>query len=125
MKIITIVARVLLGLAFTAGVTTFFVTPPPPPGMAGTFAAVYYGSHWALFVAAAQTAAGVLLLLDRFVPVALIVLAAFLYNSFAYHITMASAMLPLPVVATVLWLVVALPYRAAFAALFTTSARTG
>jgi len=125
MKIATIVARVLLGLLFTSCVTAFFLTPPPQTGMAGAFATVYYGSHWALVVAFAQIAAGVLLLLNRFVPVALIVLAAFLYNSFTFHITMAPESIAAPAIVFVLWLVVALPYRAAFARLFATVPVTG
>lgn len=119
MKIATLVARILLGLGFAAQVVGFFVSPPPDPGLAGTFDTAFYGSHWALYVCAALAVAGVLLLINRYVPAALIVIAAFLYNSFAFHITMAQSSLAAPAIVFVLWLVVALPYRERFATLFT------
>jgi len=121
MKIARLVARILLGLGFVfAGATSFIVTHPPPlPGLAGTFNAVFYASHWAQFVGFAQVVAGVLLLANRFVPVALIILAAFLYNSFAFHITMAQSALFAPIIVLALWLLIATEYRAVFAPIFT------
>jgi putative oxidoreductase len=62
--------------------------------------------------------AGSLLLANRFVPVALIVLAGFLYNSFAFHLTMMPIAIPAPIIATVLWVIVALKYRSLFAPIF-------
>jgi putative oxidoreductase len=114
------IARILLGLLFmTAGAFSFFVAHPAPmPGLAGEFIEVFYRSHWALFVAAAQVALGVLLLVNRFVPVALIMLAAFLYNSFAFHITMLPSTAPIPMVVLALWFLVAWPYRRLFAPIF-------
>lgn len=119
MNIAVTVARILLGLIFTfAGALAFFITTPPPlPGLAGTFNDVFIHSHWALFVGAAQLILGVLLLINRYVPIALIMLAAFLYNSFAFHITMAPNALPAPVIVLALWLLVALRYRSSFAPL--------
>lgn len=119
MTIAATIARMLLGVIFVlAGVLAFVITnPPPQPGMAGTFNDVFVHSHWAMFVGAAQFALGVLLLANRYVPIALIMLAAFLYNSFAFHLTMAQSALPAPIVVFVLWLVVALPYRPVFAQL--------
>jgi putative oxidoreductase len=116
MNIAATIARILLGLLFTfAGVMAFLIAnPPPQPGLAGTFNDVFVHSHWALFVGAAQIVIGVLLLANRFVPIALIMLAAFLYNSFAFHITMAQSSLPAPVIVLALWLLVALKYRSSF-----------
>jgi hypothetical protein len=64
--------------------------------------------------------AGILLLLNRYVTVALIIIAAFLYNSFAYHVLAFPAALPLALVAFVLWFLSAWPYRSEFATLFNT-----
>lgn len=121
MNVVRIIARILLGLVFAAtGASAFFMHGHPPvPPLAGTFLDVLSKSHWALFLAAAQLVMGVLLLINRFVPVALIMVAAFLYNSFAFHITMLPSALFAPVAALVLWLVVALPYRRLFAPIFT------
>ncbi len=120
MALATTIARILLGLLFAfAGASVFFMTTPPPePGLAGTFDDVFVHSHWSLFVGAAQLAIGVLLLINRFVPLALTMLAAFLYNSLAFHITMAQSSLAIPVIVAALWVLVSLKYRALFALLF-------
>jgi uncharacterized membrane protein YphA (DoxX/SURF4 family) len=120
MNIATTGARLLLGAVFIfAGASAFFISSPPPlPGLAGVFNDVFFKSHWVLFVAAAQLTLGAFMLIDRFVPVALIMLAAFLYNSFAFHITMAQSSLWAPVVVFALWLFVAIKYRALFAPIF-------
>jgi hypothetical protein len=117
-KIVTTATRLLLGagLAFGGGSMYFFGNPPPEPGLAGQFDAVFFASHYALFVGAVQLAIGVLLLLNRFVPVALVMLAAFVYNSFAFHATMAPSSLWAPFVLIALALPTALRHRAAFAA---------
>ena len=70
------------------------------------------------FVSAVQLLLGALLLVNRFVPVALIMLAAFVYNSFAFHSTMAQSAIFAPFVVAALLVVVAWPYRALFAPLF-------
>lgn len=125
MNLVITIARILLGLIFAfAGTIPFFMsTPPPLPGLAGTFNQVFYASHWALFLGVAQIVIGLLLLANRFVPVALIMLAAFLYNSFAFHITMAQSGLPAPIIVLVLGYIVARPYRAVFAPLFASAPR--
>ena len=50
--------------------------------------------------------------------VALIIVAAFLYDSYAFHITMMPIGIGAPIVATILWLLVALQYRDVFAPIF-------
>jgi uncharacterized membrane protein YphA (DoxX/SURF4 family) len=119
MTIATTIARLLLGLLFTlAGAMAFFITnPPAQPGLAGTFNDVFIHSHWSLFIGAAQLVIGLLLLANRYVPIALVMLAAFLYNSFAFHITMAQSALAAPIIVLGLWFLVALKYRSNFAQL--------
>ena len=118
-------ARLVLGIVFVvAGASVFFISSPPPlPGLAGAFNDVFFKSHWVLFVGAAQLTLGVLMLINRFVPVAVIMLAAFVYNSFAFHLTMAQSSLWAPVCVFVLWLLVALKYRALFAPIFAADPR--
>jgi putative oxidoreductase len=120
MKIAGLIARILLGLMFAGlGAIPFFIhNPPPQSGLAGEFNSVFYQSHWVQFVAFAQVVAGLLLLANRYVPVALIIVAGFLYNSYAFHITMLPIVLAAPIVATILWLLVALDYRDIFAPVF-------
>ena len=125
MSVVSLIARVLLGLLFTfAGVSPLFMgNPPAMPGLVGTFNAVFYQSHWIFAIAFAQFAAGVLLLANRFVPVALIILAGFMYNSLAFHSLLMPSTLPIPLVVVALWFLACLPYRANFAALFTAKPR--
>jgi putative oxidoreductase len=120
MNIAATVARILIGVLFIfAGASAFFFSSPPPmPGLAGEFNDAFFKSHWNLFVAAAQLVLGVLMLVNRYVPVALIILAAFLYNSFAFHLTMLPQTLFAPAIVLVLWLLVALKYRPLFAPIF-------
>lgn len=120
MIIASTIARILLGLFFVfVGLVPFvFPAPPQQPGMAGTVFHALFASHWMLFVGFAQLLIGISFLSNRFVPVALIMLAAFLYNSFAVHLLTSPALLPVPILVTALWLLVALPYRALFAAIF-------
>ncbi|HEX3370528.1 MAG TPA: hypothetical protein VHS56_13185 [Candidatus Cybelea sp.] len=120
MIIASTIARILLGLMFfAAGLVPFiFASPPPQPGMAGIVNHALFASHWMLFVGFAQALMGIFYLSNRFVPVALIMTAAFLYNSFAFHLATSPMLLPLPILGTVLWLLIGLRYRALFAPIF-------
>lgn len=122
MRITATVARILLGLLFVvAGGSGFFLIahpPPEPPGLAGVFQDVFFKSRWVLFVDGVEVIAGILLLANRFVPVALLLLAGVIPNILVFHITMMpSAIIP-GLIATVLWFIVALQYRSLFAPLF-------
>ncbi len=121
MKIAIIIARMLLGLTFFIfGLNGFFHFIPAPPmhGPAGTFAGVMASSHYFLFVAAVQVIVGVLLLINRFVPMALALLAPVLANILVFHITMQPKGLPPGIFATILWAFFAWSFRAYFAPLF-------
>jgi putative oxidoreductase len=120
MNVAATIGRILLGILFTfAGAMQFVITnPPPQPGLAGILNDAFAHSHWAMFVGVAQIVIGVLFLIDRYVPLALIMLAAFLYNSFAFHLTVMPIGLPAPLIVTLLAIPVALKHRRAFAPLF-------
>jgi putative oxidoreductase len=119
MNTVRSIARILVGLLFVAaGAAGLLIAPPPQPGLAGEFSTVVYASHFMNFVSAAQLLMGALLLINRFVPVALIMLAAFVYNSFAFHSTMAQSAILAPFVVAALLVMVGWPYRALFAPLF-------
>jgi NAD(P)-dependent dehydrogenase (short-subunit alcohol dehydrogenase family) len=57
---------------------------------------------------------GLLLLSGYFVPLALTLLGAEIYNILAFHLTLAPASIPPALVASVLWILVFLQYRASF-----------
>ncbi len=121
MKIAVTISRILLGLVFFAsGISVFLPVPmpPPPPGLAGEFTGVFFKSHYVLFVDAFQLLAGLMLLTNRFVPLALAVLSAIIANILIFHITMGLAGLPIALVVAALWGVVARQYWSRFAPLF-------
>jgi putative oxidoreductase len=120
MRVVTIVARILLGLTFTvfgANGFLFFFPAPPIPGLPGDFMHVVFVSHYLWLISGVQLIAGLLLLIDRYVPIALILLAAMLANIWTFHITLLHAGFPGPAIATILWIIVAVSERRAFAPL--------
>jgi hypothetical protein len=62
---------------------------------------------------------GLLLLSGYFVPLALTLLAAELYNILAFHLTLAPASFAPALVASVLWVLIFLQYRASFKGVLT------
>jgi hypothetical protein len=120
MKIATVIARFLLGLIFLVfGLNGFlhFIPAPPPSGIAGQFVEALYVSHYLVVIFLLQLISAVLLLINRYVPLALTVLAPIIVNILLIHILMAPSGLPLAVVVTVLWIVVFLSVRSAFGGL--------
>ena len=118
MKITSIVARYLLGLIFTAfglnGFLNFIHQPPPANPLAIQFFVAVSASHFAASFFALQVLGGLLLLSGYFVPLALTLLAAELYNILAFHLTLAPASIAPALVACVLWVLVFLEYRKSF-----------
>ena len=110
MKIASLIARVLLGLIFLVfGLNGFlhFIPMPPPTGVAGQFFGSIFASHYWMVIFGVQTIGGLLLLLNRFVPLALVILGPVIVNIFFFHAFMAPAGLPLAIVVVVLWAIVA------------------
>jgi putative oxidoreductase len=118
MKIVSVIARYLLGLMFTVfglnGFLNFIHQPPPTNPLAIQFYVAISASHFAAFFFSMQLIGGLLLLSGLFVPLALTVLAAELYNILAFHLTLAPASIPPALVACVLWVLVFLQYRNSF-----------
>jgi uncharacterized membrane protein YphA (DoxX/SURF4 family) len=121
MKIAVLVARILLGLIFVFfGLNGFlhFLPSPPPPGVAGQFIGAVFVSHYYVAIFALQLIGGVLLLANRYVPLALIILAAIILNILNFHITMAPASIGPGLLAAVLWIIVFIGVRRAFDGVF-------
>jgi putative oxidoreductase len=122
MKIVSIIARYLLGLMFAVfglnGFLNFIPQPPPTNPLAIQFFVAISSSHFAAFFFAIQLIGGLLLLSGYFVPLALTLLAAELYNILAFHLTLAPATIAPALLAAVLWVLVFLQYRASFQAVF-------
>jgi putative oxidoreductase len=120
MKITAVIARFLLGLIFLVfGLNGFFnfLPMPPPTGVAGQFLGALFVSHYLAVVFALQLIGAVLLLINRYVPLALAILAPIIFNILFFHFLMAPSGVPLALVATILWTLVFLSVRSAFAGL--------
>ena len=116
---LTTMARVLLGLAFVAFSLNYFFpflpAPGAPPPAAGAFLGAFAGSGFLAFVKAIELATGLLLLSNRFVPLALTLLAPILVGITTFHILLEPAGLPIPLALVALELVVAWSLRDVFA----------
>jgi uncharacterized membrane protein YphA (DoxX/SURF4 family) len=113
-------ARIVMGLPFVAsGVAGLLgLTPPPPPSLpegALAFASALIKTGYMMpLIFATQVVVGVLLLSNRFVPLALVLLAPFLVNALAFHVFLERSGLPIVLVMMALGLYLAWQYRAAY-----------
>ena len=120
MKILTIIARSLLGLIFVVfGLNAFlqFIPLPPPQGMAGDFMKALFLSHYFYVVAILQIVGGAICLLGRFVPLGLTLLGPVIVNILLFHIFLQPSGLLLAVVVSVLALFLLWANRQAFSGL--------
>jgi putative oxidoreductase len=119
MKILTIIARILLGLIFvffgSNGFLHFLPMPPLPQGVTGEYLHAFFASGYVYVISGFQVAGGLLLLIGRFVPLGLTILAAIIVNIWTFHLLMAPAGLPPAVVVTILELFLVWSYRDCFA----------
>jgi uncharacterized membrane protein YphA (DoxX/SURF4 family) len=122
MKIVTLIARILLGLIFVVfglnGFLNFLSMGPMPTGLAGQFIGALFLSHYLWVVAALQIAGGALLLVNRFVPLGLVLLGPVIVNIICYHVFLNPSGAVPAVVVTVLWLIVFYSKRQYFSGLF-------
>src|SRR6266566_6562210 len=122
MKIVTLIARILLGLVFLVfglnGFLNFLNTGPAPTGLAGQFLGALILSHYYWVVAALQIAGGGLLLVNRFVPLALVLLGPIIVNIICFHVFMNPMGAGLAAVVAILWLTVFYGKRQYFSGIF-------
>src|SRR6058998_3727491 len=121
MKTTSAIARYLAGVIFLVfGLNGFlnFIPLPPPGGIAGQFMGALYASHYLWVIFAFQLVAGVLLLVNRYVPLAVAMLAPVIVNILSFHVLMALSGLPLAVFVALLWAVIFIDVRPAFSGLF-------
>ena len=123
MKILVMIARLLLGLISVVfglnGFLNFLSMGPPPTGLAGQFLGALFVSHYYWVIAALQVVGGALLLVNRFVPLALVLLGPVIVNIICYHVFLNHAGAPFAIVVTVLWLIVFYGKRQYFSGIFT------
>lgn len=121
MRTASVIARYFAGTIFLVmGLNGFlnFIPLPPPGGVAGQFMGALYVSHYLWVIFAFQVIAGVLLLVNRYVPLAVAILAPVLVNIITFHVLMAPAGLPLALFVAILWAAIFIGVRPAFSGLF-------
>ena len=122
MKIVILIARLLLGLIFVVlglnGFLNFLSMGPMPTGLAGQFIGALFQSHYFWVVAGLQIVGGLLLLVNRFVPLALVLLGPVIVNILLYHLFLNPAGIALAILVTILWFVVFYGHRQYFSGIF-------
>jgi uncharacterized membrane protein YphA (DoxX/SURF4 family) len=122
MKIVTLIARLLLGLIFLVfglnGFLGFLKMGPMPAGLAGQFIGALFLSHYLWVVAALQIVGGALLLANRFVPLALVLLGPVIVNILCYHVFLNPTGIAPAIVVTILWFIVFYRHRQYFSGIF-------
>jgi putative oxidoreductase len=124
MKIVIAIARILLGLIFAFFganlLFNFLKMPPPPPGPVRDYMTVMGESHYFYVIGFFQLIPGLLLLINRFVPLALTALAAEIINILSTHILImhGEGLVGLPILVVLLWILVFWSERSAFSGVF-------
>lgn len=130
-RYLPVAARILLGLIFFVsglnGFVKFIPQPktPMPEGAVAFAGALMKTGYMMQLLAGTQLIAGALLLLNRFVPLALALLAPVILNIVLFHIFLAPSGLILACVVLVLELYLAWAYRRSFASMLAMRATPG
>jgi hypothetical protein len=96
---------------------------PPPKGLAAQqFGGAIFMSHYWVVIFGIQVIGGGLLLANRFVPLALVLLGPVIVNIFFFHALMAPEGLPLAIVVVVLWSILAIRYKQYLSGIFVQNA---
>ncbi len=125
------IGRILLGLPMTVFGANLFLNfiPQPKEGMPEAvvaFTKALMDSGYIMpMIGVTLAVTGLLLLINRFVPLALALLAPFLVNSFLFHAILARAGLPMIIVFCVLEVLLAWAYRGAFCPMLAAKVQTG
>src|SRR5580765_5947235 len=122
MRIVILIARLLLGLIFVVfglnGFLNFLSMGPMPTGLAGQFIGALFLSHYLSVVAGFQVVGGLLLLVNHFVPLALVLLGPVIVNILLYHLLLNPAGIALAIFVTILWFIVFYGHRQYFSGIF-------
>src|ERR1700723_642882 len=121
MRTASLIAQYLAGVIFLVfGLNGFlnFIPLPPPGGIAGQFMGALFASHYLWVIFGFQVIAGVLLLVNRYVPLAVAILTPVIVNILSFHALMAPSGLPLALVVALLWALIFVDVRPAFSGLF-------
>ena len=125
MKIVVLIVRLLLGLVFFVfGLNAFlqFLKGPIPGGLAGQFLQALFQSHYGLAIGAVQAVGGALLLINRYVPLALTILGPVIVNILLYHLLLNHEGIGGALIVAVFWFALFFHYCQYFSGIFTAKA---
>ena len=121
MKILTIIARTLLGLIFLVfGLNAFlnFIPLPPPKGeLAGEFMKALFMSHYLYAVKCFEISGGLLLLSGRYTALGLTLVGPVVVNILFFHTFLDRSGLPMAIILSALSLFLLWRNRSSFAGL--------
>lgn len=121
MKYVVKGSRVILGLMFLVfGLNGFlqFLPMPALAGVAAEYFTVLTKTNYLIPVFLLQAIGGALLLANRFVPLALVLLGPVIVNILLYHFLIEPAGTGMAIFVMVLWFVVFFAVRKAFSGIF-------
>jgi len=121
MKIAALIARLLLGLVFLVfGLNGFlhFIKAPMPTGIAGQWVGAIFASGFWVVIFGLQVICGALFLVNRFVPLALVLIGPVIVNILATHALMGAPGLPMATVVAILWAILAIRNKQHLAGIF-------
>ena len=123
MKIAMIIVRTLMGLLFIFGSVVYFLNlfePPPMEGAIKTFnEGLGASGYFFNLLKITELVCGILLVIGRFVPLALVILAPVIVNILAVHVFLDRSGLPVAIFLVLAAVFLAYYYRRAFAPLLT------
>jgi putative oxidoreductase len=121
MKIASLIARLLMGLIFLVfGLNGFlhFIKAPMPTGIAGQWVGAIFASGFWVVIFGIQVICGALFLVNRFVPLALVLIGPVIVNILATHALMGAPGLPMAIVVAILWAILAIRNKQHLAGIF-------
>jgi hypothetical protein len=123
MKIVSAIARILLGLLFVFFGGNLihpypFLHMPMPTGAAGQLMMGLYATHFLLLIGLCQFLGGLLLLAGQYVTLGLVLLGPIVVCIDYFHMSVAHSGLPMAAVVTILWILVALAHKHHLAGIF-------
>ena len=121
MKYIVLTCRIMLGIAFVffgSNHILNFLHPPPPHGDVAIWGNLMFTHHYFVFVGVVQLVAGILLLVNRFVPLALTLLGPVLVNILLFHFLFDPAGVAPGLACTLFWFILFAAYYRNFLPLF-------
>ena len=122
MKIAMVIVRTLIGLLFIVSSLIYFLNLVQPPEMTGAMKTFNEGlaasGYFFTLLKVTELVCGILLVIGRFVPLALVILAPIVVNILMVHVFLERSGLPIAIVLVLAFIFLGWYYRENFRGLF-------